>query len=169
MMSRLKFNAMALVLGGAVALAGCAQGPLSFGAADPASPVADAGTGNAIEPDDYRGAGKEFFRKREYGQAEKSFTRAVEVSPSDAESWIGLAATHDQLGRFDLSDRDYAQARKLTGLSAEFLNNRGYSYMLRGDKRCARADFLAAQRLQPDNAFVANNLKLLDEKAAGRT
>ena len=66
-----------------------------------------------------------------------------------------------RFGRFDLSDRDYAQARKLTGLSAEFLNNRGYSYMLRGSFQTALSNFRKAKALDPQNEVVANNLQIL--------
>ena len=46
--------------------------------------------------------------------------------------------------RFDLADRAYAQVEKLSGRHATLLNNRGYSYMLRGDLSKARADLSAA-------------------------
>ena len=61
------------------------------------------------------------------------FRRAVESAKGDAEAWLGLAASYDQLKRFRLADRAYAHALRLTGPSAEFLNNRGYSYLMRGD------------------------------------
>ena len=42
------------------------------------------------------------------------------------------------------------------------MNNQGFSYMLRGDYRRARATLLAAQVKAPQNQFIANNLRLLD-------
>ena len=44
------------------------------------------------------------------------------------------------------------------------LNNEGYSYMLRGELRKARAKFDAALRLDPGNATAINNLALLNRK-----
>lgn len=126
-------------------------------------------TGNLPEPNDYIAAGKQSFRDRSFGLAEKHFSRAVEVTPSNAEAWLGLAATHDQLGRFDLADKEYAQVAKKTGTTFELLNNRGYSYMLRGDFTRARRDFEAARRLEPDSEFVRNNLRALDAKSAARS
>ncbi len=41
------------------------------------------------------------------------------------------------------------------------LNNQGYSYMLRGDYKRARATLLKAQRKDPKNKYIANNLRLL--------
>ena len=62
------------------------------------------------------------------------------MHPRDAEAWLGLAASYDRLRRFDLADRAYAQAIGIVGPTAEILNNQGYSYMLRGDYKRARAE-----------------------------
>ena len=72
-----------------------------------------------------------------------------------------LAASYDRLRRFDLADRAYAQAIKIVGPTVEILNNQGFSYMLRGDFRRARAKLNEAARKDPDNKYVANNLRLL--------
>jgi Flp pilus assembly protein TadD len=126
-------------------------------------------TGNLpADPNDELALGKQHYRDRSFGLAEHHFRLAVEKSSSDAEAWLGLAASHDQLGRFDLADREYAQVVKKAGTSFELLNNRGYSYMMRGDFNRARRDFVAAQRLDPDSEFVRNNLRTLDEKASAR-
>jgi uncharacterized membrane protein YccC len=45
------------------------------------------------------------------------------------------------------------------------LNDQGYSYMLRGDTKRARATLLKAKRKDPQNKFVANNLRLLAKSA----
>ena len=45
------------------------------------------------------------------------------------------------------------------------MNNQGFSYMLRGDYRRARAMLLAAQAKDPKSPYIANNLRLLDESA----
>jgi Flp pilus assembly protein TadD len=55
------------------------------------------------------------------------------------------------------------QATSILGPTVEILNNEGYSYMLRGDYKRARAKLHAAQRKDPQNKYVANNLKLLNE------
>ena len=53
--------------------------------------------------------GKKHFRARNFGIAERHFRRAVELSPRDAEAWLGLAASYDRLRRFDEADRAYRQ------------------------------------------------------------
>jgi Flp pilus assembly protein TadD len=57
-----------------------------------------------------------------------------------------LLLSYDQLGRFDLADRAYAQAERIRGPSAQTYNNRGYSYLLRGDAAAARLMFDRARR-----------------------
>jgi Flp pilus assembly protein TadD len=78
-------------------------------------------------------------------------------------SWIGLAASYDRLGRFDLADQAYAAATKLEGVTVRLLNNEGYSYMLRGDLKAARAKFQSALKLDPNNQTTLNNIKLLND------
>jgi Flp pilus assembly protein TadD len=114
------------------------------------------------DPNDDVSLGKRHFRAGNFTLAERHFRRAVELHPRDLESWIGLAASYDRQRRFDLADRAYDQATKIAGPTAEILNNRGYSYMLRGDQRRARETLLEAQARDPGNAYIKNNLELLE-------
>jgi Flp pilus assembly protein TadD len=107
--------------------------------------------------------GIEYFNRGNFGLAERYFQDAVEKAPKDASAWIGLAASYDRLGRFDLADRAYQSAIRLVGETTAILNNRGYSYMLRGNLVAARRDFLKAYKREPGNPTIANNLKLLDD------
>ncbi|MFZ0570379.1 MAG: tetratricopeptide repeat protein [Rhodomicrobium sp.] len=127
------------------------------------SPVASAGL--AVPSDSPNRLGAENFNRGEYGLAESNFREAVEKSPHDASSWIGLAASYDRLRRFDLADRAYQQAIKLSGETAQILNNQGYSYLLRGNLAKAKAKLSKARALEPDNPTTLNNLKLLEAGA----
>jgi Flp pilus assembly protein TadD len=120
------------------------------------------------QPYDDLSIGKRYFKAGNYGLAERYFRRAVETHARDAEAWLGLAASYDRLRRFDLADRAYAEAIRLVGPRVAILNNQGYSYMLRGDYKRARAKLEEAARKDPGNRFVENNLRLLAE-AAGRS
>ena len=120
------------------------------------------------EPKDDKMLGKEHYRAQNYGLAELHFRRAVESHKDDPEAWLGLAAAYDQLKRFKLADRAYAEALKRAGPTAEILNNRGYSYMLRGDLRRASADLSLASAKDPASEHIRNNLKTLDQRARGR-
>ena len=115
------------------------------------------------DPNDELSLGKKMYRANNFGLAETHFRRAVELHPRDAEAWLGLAASYDRLRRFDLADRAYAQAISIVGPTVEILNNQGFSYMLRGDYKRARAKLAAADRKDPGNKYVANNMHLLQE------
>ena len=106
--------------------------------------------------------GTQRFYDGNFGLAQQYFQDAVEKSPNDVTAWIGLAASYDRLGRFDLADRAYAAATKFEGETPRLLNNEGYSYMLRGDLKAAHAKFRAALRLEPNNQTTLNNIKLLN-------
>ena len=121
--------------------------------------------------DDYIRMAKVNFRNRDYGLAETNFLKAVEVTPKDTEAWLGLAATYDQLRRFDLADKAYAKAMALGANKATVLNNEGYSQLLRGNLKDARRLMLKAYELDPSNPYITNNLALLgeSEKSVKRT
>jgi Flp pilus assembly protein TadD len=132
----------------------------AFPLAGPAAPL------NSLVGADPKGdveVGKKQYRAGNYGDAEKHFRRAVETSPRDIEAWVGLAASYDRLKRFDLADRAYEQAIKLAGPRPEILNNQGYSYILRGDLKRARAKLMAAVARDPANPYIQNNIALLEE------
>jgi len=114
------------------------------------------------DPNDDLNLGKKYFRSANFGLAEQHFRKAVELHPRDLEAWVGLAASYDRLRRFDLADRAYDQAAKISGPTASLLNNRGYSYMLRGDYRRAHQTLLEALAKDPKNPYIKNNLELLE-------
>ncbi len=108
---------------------------------------------------------KNHFRQKNYGYAARYYEKAVELFPNDAEAWLGLAASYDQIRRFDLADNAYRKLAELIGGRAEYYNNIGYSYLLRGDLMSARKNFLKAYELDPNNITAANNLTLLRNSA----
>src|SRR5215472_5877389 len=130
-------------------------------------------TGKVQDPDDvkyYRSdeplrMGIEHFNRGNFGIAERYFRDAVEKAPKDPTAWIGLAAAYDRIARFDLADRAYKMAIRLTGETTEILNNQGYSYMLRGDLVAARRKFERAWAREPGNPTIANNLQLLNSSS----
>jgi Flp pilus assembly protein TadD len=107
--------------------------------------------------------GVEHFNRGQYGLAEQYFRAAVEKAPKDVASWMGLAASYDRLGRFDLADRAYDAAIRLSGQTVQVLNNQGYSYLLRGDLSAASLKFLKALEIEPANPTILNNIKLAEE------
>jgi Flp pilus assembly protein TadD len=127
--------------------------PLSYAATKSAAPLSAA---------EHALRGRQNLDKGLYGLAEQEYRASVELKPHNAEAWLGLAAAYDNLRRFDLADRAYRQVRKIMGVSAEVLNNEGYSQLMRGNFRKARKLFLEAQALDPNNPVVARNLAKVD-------
>jgi Flp pilus assembly protein TadD len=151
----------------AVAAGGAPEATGSVFAPPPPSAAAGS-TLTPSEPNDDLSVAKQNFRQGNYGLAERYFRRAVESGPRDAEAWLGLAASYDRLRRYDLADRAYDQLIKLAGPTPEILNNKGYSYLLRGDYARAQETLLAAQAKDPGNPYIQNNLALLAESARNR-
>lgn len=103
------------------------------------------------------------FRNEEYGLAENYFRKAVEYNAENNDAWLGLAASYDRLRRFDLAERAYRVVVRKVGYTLPVHNNLGYHWYLRGDYARARSHFDAAYAMDPQNPYVLNNLKLLNE------
>ena len=101
------------------------------------------------------------FREKNYGQAYAIYKRAVEVYPKDPVAWLGYSASADMIGRFDNADIGYKRLARMIPDRLEYLNNLGYSYLLRGNLRNARRYFLKPYDIDPENQITANNLELL--------
>jgi len=119
-----------------------------------------------LPSDESRKLGLEYFNRGEFGTAQRYFQDAVEKAPQDASAWIGLAASYDRIGRFDLSDRAYRNAIRQVGETTDILNDLGYSYMLRGNYALARTYMSRAFARDPHNPTIINNLQLLDSLPA---
>jgi Flp pilus assembly protein TadD len=154
------------VVAASIAVAGCVTTEVEVATVTtvtPARPVVAATPPIDAIPDDLETA-KMHFRAAHYGLAELHFRRTVEKTKGNVEGWLGLAASYDKLRRFEPADRAYARAFALVGPIPELLNNRGYSYLLRGDLARASADLSAAAAADPENESVRNDLALLDAR-----
>ncbi|MEF2073088.1 tetratricopeptide repeat protein [Consotaella aegiceratis] len=119
------------------------------------SSIEDVKTGDLIRE------GKRQFKAKNYGRSYALFKKSAEVYPQNPAAWLGLAASADQLSRFDTADEAYRALALLTPDSAEYFNNLGYSYLLRGDLNAAQTNLMRASALAPDNLTIANNLQLM--------
>lgn len=106
--------------------------------------------------------GRAHLARGDYGLAEQYYRHAVESTRQNGSAWIGLAAAYDRLGRFDLADQAYRHAIRLEGENYIILNNRGYSFLLRGDIRKARRLLERAWSLAPGDPTIANNIAVMD-------
>jgi Flp pilus assembly protein TadD len=144
------------VVAGVLALAGCQSNQIDATKTTSIKPNA-----GDISAADLK-AGKEQFLEANYGLAEKKFRKAAELRADNAEAWLGLAASYDQLGRYDFAERAYQQLFKLSGRQAHIVSNYGYSQLLRGNKKEARKLFKEAAELMPDEPRIKANQKLLE-------
>jgi Flp pilus assembly protein TadD len=155
-MGKISTTAIAAILA-ALTAAGCTTGGVDKTATTSIAPV----TGDISQTD--LTAGKAQFREANYGLAERHFRKAVELRADNSEAWMGLAASYDQLGRFDFADRAYDQLLKVAGRRPEIVNNMGYSQLLRGNKKKARQLLNEAKGGMADPAVVDANLALLNK------
>jgi tetratricopeptide (TPR) repeat protein len=103
------------------------------------------------------------FIRGEYGLAAVRYRRAVEATHQNGAAWVGLAASYDRIGRYDLAARAYRVALRLGGANYIVLNNLGYEQLLRGDRRQALRLLTRAQRLAPADPTIANNIAVAKE------
>lgn len=149
----------------ALLLTGCSMGGLagqsSFGSAKVSSAeipsIGSADKATAVTQ------ARASFRNANYGYSAAYYKRLIEIEPKNPEGYVGLGASYDRLGRFDLSDRVYATLYTLKGASAQYYNNVGYSYLLRGNLSGALQNFRKAQKLDPENVVISNNILMISE------
>ncbi len=148
----------------AMPLAGCSTtGSSAFGSSK--LEVAELSAGAALTPETSLLEARSHFRNDDFGYSAAYYKKAAELAPENIEAYVGLGASYDRLGRFDLSDRVYAALLKLSGPTLQYYNNVGYSHMLRGDLKQALTSFRQAAAIDPDNVVVANNMQLLADAA----
>lgn len=131
------------------------------GFSDGPNSVKDTASRDYYPDDELLVAAKAHFREGNYGRASRLFKKALDVAPTDPAAWLGYAAASDMLRRFDKSEATYRKLQPIIGNRIEFLNNYGYSHLLRGNLTTARTYFLRAYEIDPSNEFAANNLELL--------
>lgn len=108
--------------------------------------------------------GQKQFTDGYYGSAAESFAKTIERDPLNADAWLGLAASYDEINRFDEADRAYARVQELVGATPSVLNNLGYSYLLRGNLDKARKTLTAAHMADPQNPYILNNIDILNDR-----
>ena len=103
--------------------------------------------------------GRRHYREGSYGLAEAIFRKEVEIDSSNADAWLGLAASYDRLRRFDLAMRAYSSVTRLRGFTPTVLNNLGYHYYLQGKMASAIKTMERARAADPTNRHVINILR----------
>lgn len=81
--------------------------------------------------DGYYASAKVAIERRDYARALDLLQAASAIKPKDARILNAFGVVYDKLGRFDLSERYYAQAEALDPASAIVASNRAWSAALR--------------------------------------
>jgi len=100
-------------------------------------------------------------RNSQPGNAEQSFSRAVELSPANASFAIALASLQSARGETDNAIASYKRASQLAPSNAQVLVALGALYESKGDWQQAESCYQRALSIQSDNAVAANNLAYL--------
>ena len=105
--------------------------------------------------------GKAHFGDGQYALSLGAFEQALRDQPDSVRALNALAATYDQLRRFDLADQYYLRAFRQAPESGDVLNNIGYSHLMRGDLLGAERYLARAAPLSPKSTVVEANLQLV--------
>jgi tetratricopeptide (TPR) repeat protein len=161
----LKLKHSAILLANAIALTGCATGAVKSTDLEPVYRV-EAGGG---QPDsraraDYYTRGKAQFEAGRYGLALQAFTAAWRQNRRSIVALNGIAASYDQLGRYDAAMTYYYKALSVGPESGRTWNNLGYSLMLQNRFAEARSILRVAARQHPDNDYIRAHLALAERR-----
>ena len=138
-------------------LAGCGSTGVEATRLSVPATVPDVAAGTEMQ------AARSAFEEGNFGYAARYFEQAEESE----ETCLGLAASYDWLYRFDLADRTYDRCGEIAGQGFAYHNNRGFSYLLRGDAELAAASFGRAEALDPGHPVVRTNLRILRDAISG--
>jgi len=96
--------------------------------------------------------GRMLFERGEFALAADAFRRAVRQDPNSADAYNGLAASYDQLGRYDLSRRYYELALAQAPEDGKVLRNFARSMLRQGNQLAARKLIAEAAALDASKA-----------------
>jgi tetratricopeptide (TPR) repeat protein len=139
-----RLTGLALIL----ALAGCVAPPrLAHWA--PIRPVSSADVHRFAPEDGYYASAKAAIGRRDYAQALELLQAARAMRRDDVRILNAFGVVYDKLGRFDLSERYYAQARALDPASTILANNIAYSQTLQTSAAAPAAFQIREARATP--------------------
>jgi tetratricopeptide (TPR) repeat protein len=133
-----------------IAIWGCASSKIAIRAlpAFTNAPLAD---------DQALAKGRMLFDRGEFALAADAFRKAVRYNASSSDAYNGLAASYDQLGRYDLSRRYYELALAQAPEDGKILRNFARSMLRQGDALSARKLVAEAAALETGKDNVLAN------------
>jgi XTP/dITP diphosphohydrolase len=107
--------------------------------------------------------GARYLDEKQYDQAVREFTRAVEANPNDPATHTMLGVGYYWTGRVDLSLEEYRKALDLDPHSAQPWLLIGISLAWKGEDKGAYEAFQKAAELDPQRADIQMNLGSIEE------
>jgi Flp pilus assembly protein TadD len=103
----------------------------------------------------------QLLSQRRFSEALTSIKTLRPMTSVNSATIMAFAVASDMQGDFGASTRAYARLADSYAQRVDLLNNMGYSMMLQGKLDKALIYLREAQRLDPKNVVVRNNLKML--------
>lgn len=100
--------------------------------------------------------GHQAYDAKNYEEALKYYTQALDINSEDVDTWINLGLCHRHLERYDEAIECYMEATRLEPKSKLAWNNMGWAYHCKNDEQWARDAYKKALDLDPayDRALV---------------
>ena len=105
----------------------------------------------------YNNRGAAYGIMGEYDRAIADFTKAIGLSPEDADTYNNRGNVHTIIGDYERAIADFSEAIRLNPQNANAYNYRGHAYRGRRDYDLSIADFGMVIRLTPQSASAYNN------------
>ena len=118
-------------------------------------------TGTPVDLNELDRLGRQDIDAGNNGLAEEHFRVATEQNRDHLFAWIGLAAAYEISSGSTWPIRPTNRRGGSKGETLPILNNIGYSYYLRGDRRRALVQLEHALALDPSNPVILNNIRLV--------
>jgi cell division septation protein DedD/Flp pilus assembly protein TadD len=109
------------------------------------------------QDEDWFDKGHELLSIRQYDEAIKAFSTAIEIIPHDYQSYNFRGVAWALKGNYDRAIADYSKAIDIQPRYAEAYNNRGFAHTQLGNLKLALGDFTRALEINPFLVDAYNN------------
>lgn len=101
--------------------------------------------------------GYDYDVKEDYENALFAYTKAIELSPQDADAYNNRGGIYDIKGEYDLAIMDYTKAIELNPQDGDAYHNRGNAYLNKDQYELAIVDYDKGIALTPQPVEVYIN------------
>jgi tetratricopeptide (TPR) repeat protein len=112
--------------------------------------------------------GRALYKLGDFSQAEIAYTKATEIKPDHASSWIGKADSLRALRKNDQAFEAYSEATNIDGKSFEAWYKRGKMEEEMGRYQDASSSYKQAQEINPTNQDVIQAIRRSQDNLPGK-